>query len=135
MRSVALPNVITVRLHHDKEWIMRSLYCQSVVVTVAMVVVIAIIFGFATIKVGASVLFGGVEAARSADNFVTFVVWIKFLAWPVCIAAGMVPIFCHVRNAYRAWMEVRDAPRVCAVLAVPSVGHDYAFFARSMLRT
>jgi hypothetical protein len=66
---------------------MQSLRHQSIAVRV--VAAIAVIFGVATIKAGGSVLFGGIEAARAAGNFVPFVVWFNFLAGFVYIAAGV----------------------------------------------
>ena len=66
---------------------MQSLGRQSIAVRV--VAAIAVIFGAATIKAGGSVLFGSVEAAREAGNFVSFVVWFNFLAGFVYIAAGV----------------------------------------------
>ena len=66
---------------------MQRLRRQSIAVRV--VAAIAVIFGVATIKAGGSVLFGGIEAARAAGNFVPFVVWFNFLAGFVYIAAGV----------------------------------------------
>lgn len=66
---------------------MQSLRRQSIAVRV--VAAIAVIFGVITIKAGGSVLFGDIEAARAAGNFVPFVVWFNFLAGFVYVAAGV----------------------------------------------
>lgn len=48
----------------------------------------AVGFGLLTIKSGGSVLLGG-ETARSAGNYVPFVVWFNFIAAFAYVAAGI----------------------------------------------
>lgn len=49
--------------------------------------IFALVFGALTIRSGASVLFGG-EMARTAGDYVPFVVWFNFLAGFVYLAAA-----------------------------------------------
>jgi len=50
---------------------------------------IAVIFGFVTIKTGGMVLFTGGEAHQAAGDYVPFVLWFNFLAGFAYIAAGI----------------------------------------------
>ena len=83
---------------------MQSLGRQSIAVRV--VAAIAIVFGVATIRAGGSVLFGGIEAAREAGNFVPFVVWFNFLAGFAYIAAG---VGLWLLRPWSAWLAVSIA--------------------------
>ncbi len=51
--------------------------------------IVAIVFGLATLESGGMVLFGPVEAQRSAGAVVPFVLWFNFLSGFVYIAAGV----------------------------------------------
>jgi peptidoglycan/LPS O-acetylase OafA/YrhL len=68
-----------------------------------------VVFGALTIRSGASVLFGG-EMARTAGNYVPFVVWFNFLAGFAYLAAGA-----------GLWLGRRWAVWLAAALAVATL--------------
>ena len=50
---------------------------------------IAVIFGFVTVKAGGMVLFTGGEAHQAAGDYVPFVLWFNFIAGFAYIVAGI----------------------------------------------
>jgi hypothetical protein len=73
------------------------------------------VFGALTIRSGASVLFGG-EMARTAGDYVPFVVWFNFLAGFAYLAAGA-----------GLWLGRRWAVWLAVVLAVATLAAFAAF--------
>lgn len=73
----------------------------------------AVVFGALTIRSGASVLFGG-EMARTAGNYVPFVVWFNVVAGFAYVAAGVG--LCLGRR-WAAWLAVALAVATLAAFA------------------
>jgi hypothetical protein len=79
----------------------------------------AVVFGALTIASGASVLFGG-EMARTAGDYVPFVVWFNFLAGFAYVAAGA-----------GLWLGRRWAVWLAVALAVATLAAFAAFGIRA----
>ncbi|HEY0876905.1 MAG TPA: hypothetical protein VGE10_00485 [Zeimonas sp.] len=74
--------------------------------------VLAIVFGLATIRAGARVLFGVPDAVAAAGNYVPFVLWFNFAAGFLYVIAG-VGFWLH-----RRWGSVLAAAIAAATLVV-----------------
>lgn len=71
---------------------------------------VAIVFGLATIRAGARVLFGVPEAVAAAGDYVGFVLWFNFLAGFLYVVAGV-----------GLWMRSRWAFALAAAIAAATV--------------
>ena len=56
---------------------------------IAVLALVAILFGVVTIVVGGRTLFGGVEARAAAGSIVSFVLWFNFVAGFAYVIAGI----------------------------------------------
>ncbi len=72
--------------------------------------VLAIVFGLATIRAGARVLFGVPEAVADAGNYVAFVLWFNF-------GAG----FAYVLAGVGFWLRRRWAVALAVAIAVATL--------------
>ena len=77
--------------------------------TLKLAAATAILFGIVTVASGGNVLFG--DGARSAGNYVPFIVWFNFLAGFLYIAAGA-----------GLWRRQRWAAGLALTLAVATAG-------------
>ncbi len=76
----------------------------------AVISVIAIVFGLLTIKAGGTVLFGGEAARNAAGHYVPFVLWFNFLAG-----------FAYVLAGAGLWSRQRWAARLAIAIALATV--------------
>lgn len=76
----------------------------------AVISVIAIVFGLLTIKAGGTVLFGGEAARNAAGHYVPFVLWFNFLAG-----------FAYVLAGTGLWWWQRWAARLAIAIALATV--------------
>ena len=65
----------------------NSVFIKRVVTWI--VILIAILFGLATIKSGGQILFGSEEARIAAGNYIPFVLWFNFSSGFLYIIAGI----------------------------------------------
>lgn len=77
---------------------------------------VAIVFGLATIRAGARVLFGVPEAVTAAGHYVAFVLWFNFLAGFLYVVAGV-----------GFWMRGRWTFPLAAAIAAATVAVFVAF--------
>lgn len=75
-------------------------------ITVWLIALVAVGFGFMTLKGGGAVLFGDEAARIAAGNYVPLLLWFNFLSGFVYIAAGV-----------GLWLQQRWAVRLSMVLA------------------
>jgi hypothetical protein len=83
---------------------------------VAILALVAIVFGIVTIIVGGKTLFGGTEVRTAAGNIVPFVLWFNFVAGFVYVIAG-VGIF-----LWKRW-----AAQLAALIAAATIAVFVAF--------
>lgn len=69
--------------------------------------IVAVVFGFLTLKSGGEVLFGTDQARRAAGDYVPFVVWFNFIAGFGYVVAGV--------GLWRRWPWVRWLAALIAV--------------------
>ena len=79
---------------------------------VAILALIAIIFGVVTIVVGGKTLFGGTEVRTAAGNIVPFVLWFNFVAGFAYVIVG-VGLF-----LWKRWAAQLSAAIAAATIAV-----------------
>lgn len=79
---------------------------------VAILALVAIVFGIVTIIVGGKTLFGGTEVRTAAGNIVPFVLWFNFVAGFSYVIAGVGLFSC------KRWAAQLSAAVAAATIAV-----------------
>ncbi len=87
---------------------------------------VALVFGAATIKAGASVLFFSGEARSAAGNYVPFVLWANFIGGFLYVTTGLL-IFLNSTQALRlsAFIAAMTVAVLVALLIYIAVGGAY----------
>lgn len=87
---------------------------------------VALVFGVATIKAGADVLFFSEQARSAAGNYVPFVLWANFIGGFLYVAAGLL-ILLHSTQALRlsAFIAVTTVAVLVALVIYITVGGAY----------
>lgn len=79
-----------------------------------VVALVAVFFGFATIRAGAQVLFGDGAARQAAGQYVGFVLWFNFLAGFAYVIAGT---GMWMRRRWARWLAAGIAAATLLVFA------------------
>lgn len=87
---------------------------------------VALVFGVATIKAGADVLFFSEQARSAAGNYVPFVLWANFIGGFLYVAAGLL-ILLNSTQALRlsAFIAVTTVAVLVALVIYITVGGAY----------